>query len=180
MTRPDLNELKRLDATTQAYERLKEGRDFVATTRETGVADDGVAIDAFVGNDTDSEFDLLIAVSFTTGGRADLEMTDGASVDTSGTEMPVQNKGVVNGELPATIETGGTYTTDGTTLETILPGSDRIGGPTINTGSVSIPEGRLLEPGEGVNYVLTNRSGGSTNFSMTVGVIEIDPENYKQ
>ena len=180
MTRPSLDELKRLDATTQAYERLKVGRDFVATTREPDIAADAVAIDAFVGNDTDSEFDLLVAVSFTTGGRADLDVTDGASVDTSGTAMPVQNKGVVNGDLLATIETGGTYTTDGITLETILPGSDRTGGPTINTGSASIPQSRLLEPGEGVNYVLTNRSGGSTNFSMEVGVIEVDSENYKQ
>lgn len=178
MTRPNLDELKRLDATTQAYERLKKGRDFVAGTRVSDVANDAVAFDLFVGNDADSEFDLLVATLFSTGGLSDLDKTDGASVNTEGAEIPVQNKGVPNGELPASIQTGGDYAATGDTVETIIPGSTRAGGPSTTTGSTNIPDGRLLEPGEGVNYTLTNRSGGAADFSVLVSVIEVEPQEY--
>lgn len=180
MTRPTLDELRRLSTTTQTYERLKSGVEYVAADRVTGITDGSVALDVFIGNDAGSERDLLVSVEFATGGASTLDVTNQATVDVAGTALPTEPKGVEVGTQAATLERDGTYSAAGETLKVKLPGSTVAGGPATATGGDGIPRARLLEPGDAIRNVVTNVSGGQANFGVTVDVIEIDPEDYIQ
>lgn len=176
MTRPDLHELQGLDATSQAYDQLKEGTEYIAADRSEDVEDGAVALNVFVGNDAESDIDALVTVGFSTGGAATLDVTNNASVDTAGTPLPTQSKGVENGLRGTTLERGGTYTSTGEELRLKLPGTKKSTGPATTSGSDAVSGVRLLEPGKAVEYVVTNVSGGTADFGVTVSVIEISHE----
>ncbi len=159
----------RLDDISQIYDQLKEGRQFIAADRFADVTDGSQAADIFIGNDG-SDVDLIFTTSIFTGGASQITALDNASVDTAGTEIPIQNKGVPNG-VPATVEYGGTYTAE-TPITWIIPGSSKTGGPSGAVGGTT-KEVRLLEPGEGFEYIVTNESGNTVDYGVKIGIVEI-------
>lgn len=164
--------LKRLLDTEQAFHHLRERTDYLATYREVDVADAAEAIELYVGNPAGSDTEILISVAIGAGGAAHVDTGENASVDEAGTDLPRQSKGA-NGTGVAVIEQGGTYTSENT-LETVIAGSLRRQQPSGSTGSAAIPDVRLLEPGEAVQYTVTNRSGDTVDFGATVSAVEVD------
>jgi len=170
-----LLELLRSHDTEQSIHDLQVLEQYAFAERFVDVADGANVVTAYVGNPPDSGVNALITVEFGPGGLMHVDTTDDASVDTSGTAMPSQSKGSNGGDTTAlTVEYGGTYTTNGTTLNTITPGTSRTGGPATTQGGGAVPDVRLLLPGEAVVYAATNQSGGPADFDMTVDSIEID------
>lgn len=167
----ELLKLLRAHDVEQTHHQLTTGREFVAADRFEGIADGTEVMTLFVGNPEGSGIGVLSAVSFGTGGLAHLDTTNDAAVDTAGTALPHHAKGG-GVTMDATVETGGTYTTSGDTLNTILPGTDRAGGPESSAGARAPSDVRLLHPGEGVEYVATNESGGETDYDVEVAIIE--------
>jgi hypothetical protein len=162
--------LKDLKDLAQVEERLETGQEYIATKRVTGVADGADAINAAIVNPAGSGVNVFVDVTFATGGRAYLSIGESASIDTSGTDLTHQAKGVDNGKN-LTAETGGTYTSSNP-LESLIPGTARAGGPVTSRGSTTIAPVRLLEPGDGLEYTLTNQSGGSADFSINLDWVE--------
>ena len=162
--------VSRLDDVSQAYDELKDGRVFVAAERFADVADGAQAVDLFIGNDDGTDVDLIFTTSILTGGASQVTALEAASVDAAGTEMPVQSKGVPNG-LPATIEYNGSYTAENP-ITWMIPGSSKTGGPSGATGGAA-EEVRLLEPGEGFEYTVSNESGNTVDYGVKVGIVEI-------
>lgn len=168
-----LAELLRKHDIEQTHHQLSTGQEFIATERYTGVADGAEVVNLFVGVPADSTVDALVGTAFATGGLAHLEVHDAASIDAAGTALPYQAKGIENA-MQTTVEAGGTYTATGDTLPTILPGTNRTAGPAASSGGRAAAEVRLLQPGEGVEFVVTNESGGPSAFDVEVSVIEVE------
>jgi len=166
--------LKRLLNRRQAYDELKLKTSYVATERVTGVADTTQALDLYVGNPSGSGVDMLVGVSFACGGATHLDVGESASVGVAGTDLNRQAKGA-NGTGQATIESGGTYSSSNP-IEAFVPGSRRANQPSGAVGSGSLADVRLLEPGEAVQYTLTNQSGNTVDYDAVVDVLEVDRE----
>ena len=160
----------RLDDVSQIYDQLKEGREFVAAERFANVSDGTQAADIFIGNDAGSDVDLIFTTTVLTGGATQITAKDNASVETAGTNMPIQNKGVPDGR-PETVEYNGTYTGENP-ITWIIPGSSKTGGPSGAVGGAA-QEVRLLEPGEGFEYTFTNESGNTVDYGVKIGIVEI-------
>ena len=156
----------------EAYYQLTERADYTATHRVTDVTDTSEAFDLYVGNPSGSETDLLASVGIGAGGAAHLDTGENASVDVAGTDLPRQAKGS-NGTGTARIEQGGTYTSENT-LETVITGSRRNQQPSGSNGADELPDVRLLEPGEAVQYAVTNQSGNTVDFDVVVNAAEVD------
>jgi len=157
----------------EAYHRLTTRREYVATDRVTGVADGAQLFDVFVGLPSDAEIQALVQLTIGAGGQAHLDTTDEATVDTAGTALPIQLKGSNGQTTAATVERGGSYLATGETLETLVLGTARSGGPSTSGGGRSVVDVRLLDPGEGIRHVATNESGSSIPADVQVTVIEI-------
>ena len=170
-----LLQLMRSHDTEKAIHELQTFEQYAFAERFVDVADGAEVVTAYVGNPSDSGVNALINVEFGPGGLMHVDTTDGASIDTSGTDMPSQSKGSNGGSSTAlTVEYGGTYSTTGTTLNTITPGTSRTGGPATTQGGGAVPDVRLLLPGEAIVYSATNQSGGPADFDITVDSVEID------
>jgi hypothetical protein len=167
----------RSQALAEAHHRLTTRPEYVATDRVTGVSTGTELFDLFVGVPDDADVEALVAVSIGTGGLAHVDTTDGASVDTSGTDLPVQSKGADGDAMTTTVERGGTYSATGTTLPTLALGTERDGGPITSTGARALSDVRLLTPGEGVRYQPVNESGSTVDADVQVSVIEIEPSS---
>jgi len=164
----------RSQALAEAYHRLTTRREYVAADRVTGVADGGQLFDAFVGLPSDADIQALVGVGFGVGGQAHLDTSDEAAVETAGTALPTQSKGA-NGQATAvTVERGGSYSATSETLETVLPGTTRTGGPASSTGQRSLTDVRLLDPGDGIRYTTTNQSGSTISADVRVSIVELD------
>jgi len=170
-----LLELLRSHDTEQSVHDLQTLEQYAFAERFTGVADGVEIVSAYVGNPSDSGVNALINVEFGPGGLTHIDTTDGGSIDTAGTDMPSQSKGANGGKTTAlTVEYDGTYSTTGTTLNTITPGTSRTGGPATTQGGGAVPDVRLLLPGDAVVYTATNQSGGPADFDITIDSVEID------
>jgi len=164
----------RSQALAEAYHRLTTRREYIATARVTDVADGGQLFDLYVGPPSDADVQALVGVGFGVGGQAHLDTTDGATVDTTGTALPTQSKGS-NGQATAvTVERGGSYSATGETLETVLLGTARTGGPASSTGQRSLTDVRLLDPGDGIRYTTTNQSGSTISADVQMSIVELD------
>lgn len=149
--------------------------EFTGAFRATGVADGNVAIDAVVLNPNGSGVDVYLDMNISTGGQAHLDLQTDITIDTAGTDIPVIPNNVNTGTTPATtLEQGGSYTTNGETLESVLPGSSREGGPATTQGQPSsVPGIAKLSPGDSLRYTATNQSGGTASFSITPQLVEL-------
>lgn len=165
--------LLRSQSIAEAEHQLRTGDEYIAADRFAGIADATEVVDLYIGIPSDADISALIGVTFGTGGLAHLDTTNDASVDTSGTPLDYQSKGE-SGTMTTTVEAGGTYTTTGTALTTIQPGTQRDGGPISSSGGRAPTDVRLLQSGDGVEYVLTNQSGSATDFDVLVTVIELE------
>lgn len=163
-----------VDPASGAEGSLMADREFVATHRATGIADSNTAFQVVVSNPGGSATNVFVAPAFTTGGLANLDTSTDITIDTAGTALEETPKDTGSGSTTtATIEQGGSYTINGTTLQTILPGTAQVGGPTATAGDVDTASGsRLLRPGESVLYEVVNQSGSSASFSVQVEVTE--------
>jgi len=161
----------------EAHHRLTTRPEYVAADRVTAVSTGTQLFDLFVGLPSDADVEALVGVSIGAGGLAHVDTTDGASVDASGTALPTQSKGANGDSMTATVERGGTYSATGTTLETVALGTERSGGPVTSTGARALTDARLLAPGDGARYEVTNESGSTVDADVQVSVIEIEPSS---
>ena len=160
----------RLDDLSQTYDLLKNGREAVAAERFADVADAAQAFDLYIGNESTGDTDLIVTISLYPGGASQVTALESASVDTAGTAMPMQLKGTAD-STPATVEYGGTYS--GTNPITwMISGSRQSAGVSSATGGAA-EEVRHLEPGEGIEYTATNRSGNTIDYGVKIGIVEV-------
>jgi hypothetical protein len=153
---------------------LSADREFTATFRSASVNDGNVAIDAVVSNPGGSGVNVILDVDIVTGGFAELDFATDITIDAAGTGLDEIPDDVGSGTTSTpTVEQGGSYTTNGTTLQTLLPGSVRTGGPATSSGSCSNSSAVLLRPGNSVRYQVTNASGGGAQFAIECNVLEI-------
>jgi len=173
-----MSELLRVLRSQTRLEALKQhnrGGEFVAAQRFADATSGTQAFDAVVVNPSGNDTSALITTSVTGGGSGQLDVTNQASVDTAGTAFPVQEKGRTSGGLSLTVESGGTYSATGTTLPRLIPGSTRLSGqPSPATGGAPMTDTRILDPGDGLRYTVTNTSGNTVSYDMAVDIIELD------
>lgn len=170
----NLGETATVDQQTGAIENLQTDHEFVTSYRAVDVADSTEVMDVVVQNPGSSIEDVLLVPTFTTGGLAYIETGFDVSIGSAGTELEILSKHVGSGSTSAvTAEQGGTYTTNGTTLESVLPGQARGGGPSTNGADSPAIGAILLNPGEAIRYTVTNQSGGSASFSVSFSIVEV-------
>jgi len=168
-------ELLRSHNIEQAYHDLQTRLQVVGEERFTGIADTNQVTELYCGNPSDSGVDILLSTTIDTGGLAYLNVTDGASIDTSGTTLDTQTKGTGDtADANLVAEYGGTYSTAGTTLNGVAPGSQRTGGPATSNGASESADVRLLQPGDAIVFEAINQSGGAADFSVGASAVEID------
>jgi len=170
-----LLELLRSHDIEQAHNSLTTRGQLLGSARFTGITDTNLITDLYVGNPPDSGTDYLVSITTGTGGLTHIDTTDDATVDTAGTDLPLQ----ANGDIDATAaalnaEYGGSYSATGTTLETTAPGTNRDGGPASSRGARDIANLRLLQPGESVLVSITNQSGSTVDADVQLAAIPID------
>jgi len=156
----------------QSVNQHKRGGEYVFSKRFLDVADGDDAADIVIENPSDSDVDVLVSTVISAGGATYLDITDDASIDTEGTLLTYHEKGIQNGTPTVRVEDGGVYSTTGDTLETFIPGSQRVGGPATTTSVTETTDTRLLEPGDGIRATLTNAAGSTIDCSVVVDVIE--------
>lgn len=160
---------------TQELAFIEEGLKYISGARATGVADAGVFNDVVVKNPSGSGVMTFCLISHYTGGLADLDISNDITIDTAGTALTPINA-YQDGTTPSpntTVEERGSYTVNGDTIEGIIPGGS---GP-VGAGKSGSPllgsTQYLLEPGESVRELATNRSGSSTRGGVVVTWFEL-------
>lgn len=155
-------------------QNLKVGTEFVASYVAEGVSDTTVALDVVVDNPTGSGTDCYVSPNFSTTGAGRVEYSTDITIDTAGTGLSYVSKRVGSGgTLTPTVEQGGSYTVNGEQISRIIPGEVKGGGPASTTGTESPGEGAvLLEPGQSIKYTVTNISGGTASYGLSLSVIE--------
>ena len=170
----DTSLFRRVDTAAGTVRSLDSDREFTGSVRATGVADGNTAIDAVLENPSGSGTDIVVSATVATGGLAHLDLGTDISIGTSGSSIDTIPKDVESG-TSATLNTdeGGSYTTNGTTLNTILPGTARVGGPSTQGAESPVSGALYLRPGEAVRYTITNQSGGNADFSLTFSAVDV-------
>lgn len=146
------------DATSTA------GREFVIADRATGIASGNTAIDAVFGNPSGSGVKALLRVDIRPGALTEMDVGTDITVDTQGTRPTPQ---ALNRVAPETdnvfMDVGGSYTVNGTTLNSLVPGGS---GPSGGGSTLPSTVNWILGPGDSVRYTLTNSSGNSASFGI--------------
>lgn len=158
-----------------AQQSLAADREYLASYRATGVSDTNTAFQAVIDNPLGSGVTGFVAVEIITGGLAYLNFSEDITKDTTGPTIGTVPKDIMSGTSPSlNVEQGGSYTINGTTLESILPGSDRSGGPAASQGASEVISGALrLEEEDSVLYEVVNQSGGAADFAINVEIVEV-------
>lgn len=160
-----------VDVKAGVVERIQNDAEYATSHRAAGVADTNEAFTLVLQNPGGSGEGFLVAADFTTGGAAYLDYSQDITIDAAGTSLTYLPENVMSGTTPAlNAEVDGTYTVNGGTLETTLPGNTVAGGAAPRAGGKTSLRVALLNPGESVLYTLTNQSGGEADFSVDVAV----------
>lgn len=157
---------------------INQGRGFVTSFRVNDLGN-GSSLYFFVNNPDGSEFDYDVVLLPRSTGRADLDISFGATAGDAGVSGDVNNlKSGSSRTFSGSVETSqtgdtGTQPTHGTTfIEDFIPGSGigaTVAAEVVGATAFTIDEGdnKLLE--------VRNESGGSVSrIGMTVAFFEVD------
>jgi hypothetical protein len=169
-----LSETASVDVQQGAAEALDRDTQFLASYRVSGIADGSELFDVVVSMPSDPDRQVVLNTIPSVGGLTHIDFAEDVTIDTAGTALDAVPKHVQSGSSPIpTIEQGGSYTTNGTTLEQVFPGSQKRAGVAAATGSRSVTSAFLLGADDSIRLTATNQSGSSTDASITVALAEV-------
>lgn len=170
-----LSETAGVDVQQGAAESLNSDRQFLASYRVSGVADAAELFDVVVSMPSDPAREVFVNTVLSVGGLAHVDYSEDITIDTSGTDLDEVPKHVQSGSssIP-TVEQGGSYTTNGTTLELVFPGSKKGQAVAAATGSRSVTSAILLGADDSVRLTATNQSGSAIDASITLSLAEVE------
>lgn len=147
-----------------SIQALRQGDDYVASHRAAGVADTNTAFTAVMQNPTGSGVEVLLRIQLRPGGLAQLNISTDIAIDTAGTAVTAINLNQEDGSAEAiTAEVDGSYTINGDTVNSVVPG-----GLAGEGGGSSLPSSVVwkLGPGDSILYEVINRAGSGTDFGF--------------
>lgn len=154
---------------------VEDDLEFDTAHSATNVADDATAYQVVFSQPSSASHSLWVVPAYQPGGQAELIVSEDIAIDTAGTALTVASKNAQSGAtLTTTIEQGGSYTVNGTSLSTILVGTTASNKQTTPEGTPGPGLGaKLLNPGDSVMLEMVNRSGGATSFGLAVGLVKV-------